>query len=190
MAEEDGASALLSHEVIRLTADGYNQFGEHLWINAALALGELGFDNPPKMIGISPSHQILEKAWEGLIRGRWDWAYGETDIPTWPEMVAAEGRAVLKLQKQDRVEHVTRLAQQRIDEVCKNEDGLILPGTHTPEQIAECERIRTAAKVIQTTVEAATTEAVLLAIDLTADDLWSADDTEGETVGLPPTPQS
>ena len=155
-----------------LTPAGYNQFGEPLWINAKIALAKLGFENLPEKIGISRSTSVLEKAWRGLHEGNWDWPYSDRDIPTWAELVEAERLAVLDSRKEDTKKVLTRVAQGQIDAVCRNDLGLILPGPHTSEQIAECDRLHARAQAIHDMIEEVSTEKQLFSIDLRDNSIW------------------
>ena len=122
------------------------------------------------------------KAWRGLHVGNWEWPYPGGAIPTWEALVEAERLAVLDSIKSDAAQVLVRIAQGRVDAVCKNAIGLILPGQHTAAQIAECGRLHARVTEILAEIMAAENEAAVFAIDPRDDALWQSqgDETEAE----------
>ena len=163
----EGAPAYIS-----LTSAGYNERGEPLWLNAKLALAQLGFESPPDYIGISPSYQVLEKAWTGLIAERWAWPYPGQNIPTWVELVEAERLAVLDSTKRDAIRSLIREGQRRVDMTCQDDLGIVLPGQHTPEQIAKCNRLHARIVALRDSISTSRTEGELFSINVRDESLW------------------
>ena len=162
-----------------LSEAGYNVHGEPLWINAKIALAQLGFNNPPDYIGISRSNQILEKAWRGMHSGVWHWPYPGEVIPTWEALVEAERLAILDLQKSVTLEFLRYNAAHRITRDAydahdrDDERDIRLRGDQTPAQDTERDRLRTKYREIRDMLNAQATEEELFAINLKDDKLWA-----------------
>ena len=145
------------------------------WLNARLALAELGFDPPLEWVFITPANQVLRKAWES---DAWHWPYDRAK-PSWLKMLAAERRALLKHRKADRLQALRGEGQRRITAAYgaatfEEETALRLRGENAPQQDAERERLRGRYRALKARVEATSTEAQLLAIDVRDQALWAA----------------
>ena len=143
------------------------------WLNAQIALGELGFDPPLEWVFISRANQVLRKAWDSDV---WHWPY-DRPKPTWLQMLAAERRALLKRLRADLVQDLRRVAQRRITAAYgttsfEDELALRLRGEQTAEQDAARERLRARYRAIRDRIHAAKTEGHLLGIEIDNDDLW------------------
>ena len=151
------------------------------WLNAGLALAELGFDPPLEWVFISPANQVLRKAWESEA---WHWPYDRSK-PSWLKMLAAERRALLRLRKADAMQALRREGRRRITAAYappgepgtfsfEDETAVRLRGENTPAQDADRERLRGRYRALKARIEATSTEAQLLAIDVRDHGLWAA----------------
>ena len=130
------------------------------FLNVAVALNKLGFDVPGSVAG-QPSDAIMQKAWE-LYQPMFQYT---PFTPSWEELMSAQDDAIFEAQRSERIALVKRQAAELIELACTDDLGLVTL-TPTPEQQAECDRIRTRAAELVAAAEAATTEDQLLEIDL------------------------